>query len=67
MKSILNFEYFENEYDPHRFCILEIAECENVVREMPKMSRLRGTFNKQHGKPSEALLKSASQHLYPIH
>ena len=67
LKSRLNFEYFETKYDPHRFCILEIADIENVVREMSKMSRFRGTFDKQHGKPSEALLKSASQHFYPIH
>ena len=67
LKSSLNFEYFETKYDPHRFCISEIADCENEVREMSKTSRFGCTFNKQHGKPSEALLKSASQHLYPIH
>ena len=31
------------------------------------MYRFRGPFNKQHGKAAEALLKSASQHLYQIH
>ena len=34
---------------------------------MPKKSRLRGSFDKQHGKCAQALLKSASQHLYHIH
>ena len=33
---------------------------------MPKTSRFRGSFGKQHGKRAEALLKSASQHLYHI-
>ena len=34
---------------------------------MPKKSRLRGLFDKEHGKRAQALLKSASQHLYHIH
>ena len=34
---------------------------------MPKKSRLRGPFHKQHGKRSQALLKAASDHLYHIH
>ena len=54
-------------YDPHRFCISEIANCENVVREMSKTSRFRGLFYKQHGKRAQELSESASQHLYHIH
>ena len=34
---------------------------------MSKNSRLREPFDKQHGKRSESLLKSASEHLYYIH
>ena len=34
---------------------------------MSKMSNFRGPLDKQHGKGAEALLKSASQHLYDIH
>ena len=30
-KSIWNFEHFEKKYDPYRFCISEITDCENVV------------------------------------
>ena len=30
--SNLNFKYFEKKYDPHRFCISEITDSENVVR-----------------------------------
>ena len=33
---------------------------------MLERSRFRGSFNKQQGKRAEALLKSASVHLYPI-
>ena len=34
---------------------------------MSKNSRFRGQFDKQHGKRSQELLKSASQHLDQIH
>ena len=34
---------------------------------MSKNCLLRGPFDKQHGKGAQALLKSASQHLYHIH
>ena len=34
---------------------------------MARNSCLRGPFDKQHGKRAQALLKSASQHLYQIH
>ena len=34
---------------------------------MSKNSRLSEPFDKQHGKRSESLLKSASEHLYYIH
>ena len=34
---------------------------------MSKKNRFRGPFDKQHGKCSQSLLKSASQHLYHIH
>ena len=32
LKSRLNFEYFEQKDDPHRFCISKITDSENVVR-----------------------------------
>ena len=34
---------------------------------MAKKSRVRGSFDKQHGRRTQALLKSASQHFYHIH
>ena len=36
-------------------------------QKMTKKSRFRGTFHKKRGKRAQALLKSASQHLYHIH
>ena len=32
LKSRLNLKHFEKEDDPHRFCIFEITDSENVVR-----------------------------------
>ena len=32
LKSRLNFKYFESKDEPHRFCISEVTDSENVVR-----------------------------------
>ena len=32
LKSTINFKYFEKKDDPHRFCISEIMDSQNVVR-----------------------------------
>ena len=66
-KSIINFKYFQKKDDPHRFRNLKIKDSENAVTKMSKEPRFREPFHKQHGKRAEALLKSASQHLYHIH
>ena len=31
LKSILNFKYFQQKDDPHRFCIFEITDSEHVA------------------------------------
>ena len=67
LKFRLNFKYFEKKYYPHRFFISEITDSKSVIRKMSKKSRFREPFDKQHGKRAQALLKSASQHLYHIH
>ena len=38
----------------------------NVVRYMSKKSRFKGTFDRQHGKRVQTLLRSESQHRYHI-
>ena len=40
---------------------------ENVVRYMSKKSRLKGPFNRQHGKRVQTLLRSERQHGYHIY
>ena len=32
LKSGTNFQYLEKKYDPHRVCVSEIMDSENVVR-----------------------------------
>ena len=39
----------------------------NLVRSMPKKSRLKRSFKKQHGKCAETLLKCEGQLLYHIY
>ena len=38
----------------------------NVVRYMPKKSRFKVPFNRQHGKRMQTLLRSEPQHRYNI-
>ena len=66
-KSIWNFESIETKNDPYRFCISEIPDCDNVVRQMSKKSRSKGRFDKQHGKHAEPIFKAAWHYLYHIH
>ena len=66
LKSILNFGHFEKEDDSQRFCLLGIRESTKVVRKTSKKYRFRGLLNKEVGKRGQAMLKSASQHLYQL-
>ena len=49
------------------FVISILRTPENLVRKVSKETRFREPFDKQRRKRAEALLKSASQHLYHIH
>ena len=64
LKCRLKFKYFEKKDHPHRFCLSEITDSENVVRYITKKSCFRGPFNKQSGKGVQGLLKSGSKHPY---
>ena len=43
---------------------LKLRTPENVVRYMSKKSRFKGTFDREHGKRVQTLLKSERQHRY---
>ena len=60
LKSAISFKSFKTKGDPHRFCISDITDSEQVVRSMSKKLRLREPFDKQNGKRADALLKCAS-------
>ena len=46
---------------------LKLHTSENVARYISKKSRLKGHFDRQHGKLVEALLRSGQQHSYHIY
>ena len=58
LTSNWNFGRLGKKYDCHSFCISEVTNSQNVVREMSKNSRLREPVDKQHRKFAQALLKS---------
>ena len=58
LSSNWNFGRLGKKYDCHSFCISEVTDSQNVVREMSKNSRLREPVDKQHRKFAQALLKS---------
>ena len=45
----------------------KLQTTKDVVRQLSKKSRYRRPFDKQHGKRSRPLLKSAGQHFYQIY
>ena len=67
LKSRLFFKDFQLKADPDRFCIFEVTDSKIVVRSRSKRSRFRGCFEKEYGKRTQAMLKSASENLYHIH
>ena len=66
LKYRLNFKHFEKKDDPNSFCISEITDSGNVVRQLSKKSRFRGPFDKQDGKRAQALFQPDSQTLSHI-
>ena len=49
------------------YLVPKLLTVKDVVRKMSKNSRFRRLFNKQHGKPSQILLKYARQQLYQLY
>ena len=67
LKSTSNFEHFEKRDYPWNLCISQIMDCKRRgYRHLLKVPFIR-PFDKQHGKRSQTLLKSAQQHLYQIY
>ena len=49
------------------FKFRKLRTTENVARYMSNKSRLKGTFDRQHGKRVQTLLRSGQQHCYHIY
>ena len=67
LKSALNFEHFQKKMTLMAYLFLNLRTPKNVVREMSKKSRLRGSFDRQHGKRAKTLIQYQRQNLYQIH
>ena len=59
LKLRSNFENYENNMNVIAYVLTKIRTLKDVVRPMSKKFRFRRSFNKQHGKRSQTLLKYA--------
>ena len=67
LKSRLNFQGFQQKVTLIANLFLKLPTPKNVFKQMSKNSRFRGTFNKQHGKGDQKMLKSERHQFYNIH
>ena len=54
----LNFDHFQKKMTLIAYVFLKLRTTKDVLREMPKNSRLRGPLDMRHGKRAEALIQS---------
>ena len=64
LKSSLNFEHFLKKLTLIADVFPKLRTQKSLVRSMPKKSRFKGSFKKQHGKCAKRLLKCQGQLLY---
>ena len=67
MKSSSNFEHFEKKMTLIADVFPKLRTPKNVVRSISKKSNFRGSFEKQHSKRDQTLLKFKRQELYQIY
>ena len=67
LKSWLNSEHFQRKITIILDVFPNLWTPKNMVIQMSKESRLRGPFDRQHGKGDQALLKPEPQHFYHIY
>ena len=58
LEFALNFEHFQKKMTLIAYVFLKLRTTKDVLREMPKNSRLRGPLDMRHGKRVEILLQS---------
>ena len=57
-ESALNFEHFQKKMTLIAYVFPKLPTTKDVLRSMPKRSRLRGPLDMRHGKRAEALIQS---------
>ena len=57
-ESALNFEYFQKKLTLIAYLFPKLQTTKDMLRSMPKRSRLRGDLDRRHGKQSETLIQS---------
>ena len=66
LKSSLNSEHFQKKMTLMADVFPKLRTPKNMIRSMPKKSRLRASVEKQHGKCAKTLFKFLRQVLYDI-
>ena len=66
-KSTSNFEHFQKKIILIACIFPKLQTPKDVVRQMPKKSHFRGSFDRQRGKRAKVPFRSQHQHLYHIH
>ena len=67
LKSRLNFEHFPKKMTLVADVFPKLRTPKNVIKSISKKSRFRGSFERQHRKSLQTLLKSERQHLHHIY
>ena len=57
-ESGLNFEHFRKKMTLRAYVFPKLRTTKDVLKEMSKRSRLRGSLEKRHGKRAETLIQS---------
>ena len=66
-KFALNLEHFQKKMTLIADFFGKLRAPENVARYMSNKSRFKGTFDRQHGKRVQTVLRSGQQHCYHIY
>ena len=66
MESPLNFEHFQKKIDPHSSCISQISDRPRLAHPLTIQRRLKTSFDSQHVKRFQTLVKSSWENFYHI-
>ena len=67
MESTSNFKHFQIKVARHRSSIFQLQTVKNLARLLSKKHRLGTSFDSQHLKGSQTLVKASLEHFYHIY